>query len=383
MGLGARGLTMAVMNQTSTPEHRAAPLWALGLISGTSMDGIDAALIQTDGRMVNALGPSLTLPYPDDLRARLGAVLGRADRDAPDIRALDLAVTDVQAAAAERLIRVAGIDPAEIALIGFHGQTIFHDARAGVTVQLGDGPRMAARLGRPVVWDFRAADVAAGGQGAPFAPAYHAALAARAGAAPVAFLNLGGVGNVTYVGGEGDLIAFDTGPANALIDDWVAAHGAGAADLGGAIAATGRVDAVALAALMDHPFFAAPPPKSLDRNAFSPAPVRGLSLADGAATLSAFTAVSVAACVPLLPARPGRWIVCGGGRHNVTLMAMLADRLAAPVEPVERLGVDGDAVEAQAFGYLAVRSRRGLALSFPGTTGVPSPCLGGRLAEPV
>lgn len=373
---------MGAMNQTSTPERRGAPLWALGLISGTSMDGIDAALIQTDGAAVHALGPGLTLPYPDDLRARLAGVLGRADRDAPDVAALDRAVTDAQGEAAERLIAAAGIDPKEIALIGFHGQTILHDPDRGVTVQLGDGPRLAARLDRAVVWDFRSADMAAGGQGAPFAPAYHRALADRAEARPAAFLNLGGVGNVTHVGADGALIAFDTGPANAMIDDWVAAHGAGAADFGGTIAARGRVDAAALGALMDHPYFAAAVPKSLDRNAFSSAPVRGLSLEDGAATLSAFTAESVAAARAHLPEAPARWFACGGGRHNATLMSMLAERLGVPVEPVEALDVDGDLVEAQAFAYLAVRSLRGLALSYPGTTGVPSPCLGGRLAEP-
>jgi anhydro-N-acetylmuramic acid kinase len=228
-----------------------------------------------------------------------------------------------------------------------------------------------------VVDGFRSADVAAGGQGAPLVPACHAALAAGLGR-PLAVLNLGGVGNVTFIGRDGGLLAFDTGPGNALIDDWVLRHTGRGYDAGGALAASGRVDAGALATMLAHPWFGLPAPKSLDRDAWDPAPVEGLALEDGAATLAAFTAGSVARARDLLPEAPGRWLVTGGGRLNAALMGMLGERLGVPVEPVEAVGWDGDALEAQAFAYLAVRSRLGLPLSYPGTTGVPAPQPGGR-----
>jgi len=351
------------------------PIAAVGLMSGTSLDGVDAALIESDGERVTAIGPSLTIPYPDALRTALAAVAAdpaRAEHES--LHDLARAVTEANLAAIEAL-RARAPARARPAVIGFHGQTVLHRPERRFTRQLGDGALLARLTGIDVVDGFRLADVAAGGQGAPLAPLFHAALV-RDLAQPLAVLNIGGVANVTYIAGD-RLIAFDTGPGNALIDDWMGRHTGARCDEGGRMAAAGRIDAACLARLLDHPYFAAPAPKSLDRNQFSPQPAAGLSAADGAATLTAFTAQAVAHACPLLPAAPLRWLVTGGGRHNPALMAMLGEALAAPVEPVEKVGWDGDALEAQAFAHLAVRSLYGLPLSLPGTTGVPRPMPGG------
>ncbi|MSP48864.1 MAG: anhydro-N-acetylmuramic acid kinase [Alphaproteobacteria bacterium] len=351
---------------------------ALGLMSGTSMDGIDVAVIDTDGEHVAAFGPSATYPYPDDLSAALRVVVADAKRVESDNHAeLDRRVTDAQTRAVERLLEGAGIDRSKIAVVGFHGQTILHRPERRATYQLGNGAAMAERLGIDVVNRFRDADLAAGGQGAPLAPLYHRALA-RDLERPLAVLNLGGVGNVTYLDGD-TVIAFDTGPANAMIDDWMLKHSGRAYDADGRLAASGTVDRAALARLMDHPYFAKKPPKSLDRNDFSATPVQGLAPADGAATLVAFTVETVRRSLDHLPARPKRWLVTGGGRLNPTIMTALAEALKAPVAPVEAVGWQGDALEAQCFAFLAVRSLRGLNLSVPTTTGAPRPMTGGVL----
>ena len=353
-------------------------LTTIGLMSGTSLDGIDAALIRTDGRDRVETGAFLTRPYPDDLRARLRACLG-GERPAGEIEAVEREVTDAHAEAVRALLAQAGLAAAAVDAIGFHGHTILHAPEQGRTWQIGDGAHLAALTGITVVDDFRSADVAVGGQGAPLVPLYHRALAAGL-AKPLALLNIGGVANVTWLGAAEDaVLAFDTGPGNALIDDWVWRRTGRRYDENGALAAAGRVDAAALAALLDHPYFRRSAPKSLDRDAFDPAPVAGLSLEDGAATLAVFTAASVAAALSLLPAPPLRWLVTGGGRLNATLMAMLAERLGVPVESVDGQGWSGDALEAQAFGYLAVRSLRNLPLSLPTTTGAPHPVCGGRV----
>jgi anhydro-N-acetylmuramic acid kinase len=348
--------------------------WALGLMSGTSMDGIDAALVETDGRRLGAAGPWATRPYAPALRERLRAVLGGVG----DVAGVERDLTDAHAEAVRALMAEAGVTPA---VIGFHGHTILHRPERRRTWQIGDGGRLARLTGVDVVGDFRSADVAAGGQGAPLAPLYHAALAAPL-EKPVAVLNLGGVGNVTWIGSDGALLAFDTGPGNALIDDWLRATTGRALDEGGRLAAAGTVREAMLGAMLDNPWFDAPPPKSLDRDDFTLAPVRGLSAADGAATLTQFTAAAVALAVRHFPAPPRRWLVTGGGRHNATLMAALAARLGAPVAPVESVGWRGDALEAEAFAYLAVRSLEGLPLSLPTTTGVAAPLTGGRLFRP-
>ena len=270
--------------------------------------------------------------------------------------------------------------PSDVGLLGFHGQTVLHEPEKGRTWQIGDGGLLARLTGIDTVSDFRSADVANGGQGAPFVPLYHQALAAALPERPLAVLNLGGVGNVTWVGtGPEDLVAFDTGPGNALVDDWALRHTGRPVDEDGRLARSGRVDGPALAALMQHPYFDRPAPKSLDRDAFDAAPVAGLSPADGAATLVAFTAAAVARSRDILPAAPRRWLVTGGGRRNPAVMAALAEALGQPVAPVESVGWDGDVLEAQAFAYLAVRSLAGLPLSLPTTTGVARPTCGGRL----
>ena len=355
------------------------PVWALGMMSGTSLDGADAALIETDGVSVAATGPWRTAPYPAPLRERLLAVIGaRGEGGGRD--AAERELTAFHADLAEALLAAAGRRRSEVALVGFPGHTVHHEPAAGRTDQIGDGAALARRTGIDVVSDFRSNDVREGGQGAPLVPLYHAALARLSRlATPVAVLNLGGVANVTWIGGGGgeDLLAFDTGPGCALIDDWAQARTGTPLDRDGRLARSGTVDRAALAALLAHPHFAAPPPKSLDRNAFDPAPVGGLAAGDGAATLVAFSAEAVRRALRHMPARPKRWLVSGGGRHNPALMAALAERLGAPCDPVERVGWQGDALEAQAFGFLAVRSRRGLPLSLPRTTGVPRPMGGG------
>lgn len=367
--------------------------WALGMMSGTSMDGVDAALILTDGERVLAQGPALTLPYDDEVRGRIAGVLGRG----ADPAALEAATRDItrrHGDAVQALLAEPGAE--RPAVIGFHGQTVDHRPADRFTSQIGDAGMLAAETGIDVVFDFRQADVKAGGEGAPFAPVYHRALAAglpggdpRNGGDPIAVLNLGGVGNVTWIGPAGagvedGLLAFDTGPGNALIDDWVAAHGAGTHDAGGRLAAAGASDEDVLARLMDHPYFAKRPPKSLDRNDFRAAGLDGMRLEDGAATLARFTARSVAAARQHFPKPAASWLVTGGGRHNAVLMAMLANELGVTpetVRPVEAVGWRGDSLEAEAFALLAVRSLRGLPLSFPGTTGVPHPMPGGRLVS--
>lgn len=347
-------------------------MMALGLMSGTSLDGIDAALIATDGDRVLEFGPAATTPYPDAFRERLRAVLGSRG-DAGVERELTLLHAD----AVHRLLDRHGIGPASVDVIGFHGHTVLHRPDEGLTVQIGDGALLARETGIDVVSDFRSRDVAEGGEGAPLVPLFHAALA-HGLERPLAVLNLGGVANLTWIGEDGSILAFDTGPGNALIDDWVRRHKAQAMDEGGRLAMAGRADALVLAALLAHPYFRQPPPKSLDRDDFGLEAVAHLGPEDGAATLTGFTAGAVARGLAHLPALPRRWLVTGGGRLNPALMEALAQALEAPVQPVEAAGWQGDALEAQAFAFLAVRSRLGLPLSLPTTTGVPRPTTGGR-----
>ena len=353
------------------------PVWALGLMSGTSMDGIDAAIVETDGVRITAFGPAATTPYPEALRAAIRASLGRPDPDPALVRGL----TDAHADAISALLTQFPEFKPRIRLVGLHGHTVLHAPREGRTLQIGDGARLAAATGFDVVFDFRSADVAAGGEGAPLAPLYHRALCHDI-EGPVAVLNIGGISNVTWIGGpDDDPVAFDTGPGNALLDDWVASTTGLDCDRDGSVSAKGLANEAILAALLGHPYFAAPPPKSLDRLDFTNDAVRGLSPEDGAATLVRFTADSIAANVSHLPSPPARWLVTGGGRRNPTIMQGLRDALGVPVDAVEAVGWDGDALEAQAFAFLAVRSLRGLPLSVPTTTGVPVPTTGGRLSR--
>lgn len=360
---------------------------AVGLMSGTSLDGIDAALIETDGAGHIRPIAFRSDPYSAQAREQLREAAALAlsfeqPRQSPDIVKAEAMLTNRHILAVRQLLSEANVTADAVDVIGFHGQTIAHRPDRGWTWQIGDGAAMAQALGIRVVNDLRSADVAAGGQGAPLLPVYHRALTAGMDG-PVAVLNLGGVGNITWLGaGAHDLIAFDTGPANGLIDDWMLAETGSPYDAGGAFAARGTVDATVLGAMLDNPWFDAAPPKSLDRADFTIQPARGLSAADGAATLTAFTAETVALALRHLPEPPKRLIVAGGGRHNPTLMNMIATATKIMAEPIEALGWNGDATEAEGFAYMAVRSLKGEAISFPGTTGVAEAMTGGVRHEP-
>jgi anhydro-N-acetylmuramic acid kinase len=368
---------------------------AVGLMSGTSMDGIDVALIETNGEAVTRFGPSALHFYNESeetvLRSAMEAAPALRTRDERPgvIGEAEAVVTALHASAVNMFLQVNGIDRQTIDVVGFHGQTILHRPKQKLTVQIGDGAALARELAIPVAYDFRAADVAAGGQGAPVVPVYHRALARTlARPHPIAVLNLGGVANITFIDGGGDPIACDTGPANALIDDFMRSRSGAIRDEEGRAAAAGRVDETAIAQLLTHPFFDQPCPKSLDRNDFrewvaAHAGLAEKSTEDGAATLTMLTAASVARVVARLPRPPQSWIVAGGGARNPTLVRMLAQRLSpATVETAGEVGWSADALEAQAFAFLAVRSLEGLPLTFPTTTGAPRPMTGGVLAKP-
>jgi anhydro-N-acetylmuramic acid kinase len=368
-----------------------ASLLAIGLMSGTSQDGVDVALVDTDGEQIGQLGATACRPYSNAertlLRRATAAAANLTDRTArPDVVAeAERLINDAHAEAVESFLVANGLQRDEIAVIGFHGQTLLHRPERRLTVQIGDGHALAGRLGIRVVYDFRDADVAAGGEGAPLAPVFHRALVRQLQrASPVAVLNVGGVANITYIDGE-ELIACDTGPGNALLDDFLRLQTGEPLDTDGRTAASGTVDEKIIERLLAHPFFALPPPKSLDRNAFRGFvgdTLDGIDVANGAATLTALTAAAVARIVLHLPRAPASWIVAGGGARNPTLMRMLAERLApASVESAHAAGWSIDSLEAQAFAYLAVRSLRNLPLTFPGTTGAPRPLTGGVLAK--
>jgi anhydro-N-acetylmuramic acid kinase len=370
------------------------PIWAVGLMTGTVLDGnIDVALIKTDGESVETFGAYTLAPYSNETLRMLEETLRQArlwNFDGPEpaiFKQAEEALTRAQSKAVQDLVASAGLSMKDVGVVGFHGQTVLHRAptkdRLGDTRQLGDGQLMAKILGTNVAFDFRTADVRAGGQGAPLAAIYHTALLRgvdRSGDS--AILNLGGVGNITWWDGEDLLVAFDTGPANAPLNDFIKGLGLGEMDRDGALGASGKVDEERLERLLRHPYLTAPYPKSLDRFDFTAAMADGLSAADGAATLSAFTASAVGKALDLLPRRPKQLIVSGGGRHNPTIMAMLKDRAGVKVVSADKFGWRGDAVEAECFAFLAVRAARGLPISFPTTTGVPKAQTGGRLAKP-
>jgi anhydro-N-acetylmuramic acid kinase len=358
------------------------PIRALGAMSGTSLDGIDGAVLVTDGKSITSFGETDYREYSDRERASLRSALGLWHDD------------DVAEAA--KVVEhghyslLAGFE--DIALVGFHGQTLAHDPGGRGTHQVGDGAALADRLGWPVVWNFRSADVQLGGQGAPLAPFYHFALARWMQAdAPVAFLNLGGVGNLTWIDpgkarpeDDGALLAFDTGPANALLDDAMFKRLGKARDEGGALAAAGTINDDIIADFLAHPYFYKMPPKSLDRDTFErlAKAVEKLSDADAAATLTAASALAVSSAMQHCPTAPSTIWVAGGGRHNPVLMQMIAAAVDVPVRPVDEAGLDGDMLEAQAFAYLAVRVARGLPTSCQGTTGVRAAVSGGTLSRP-
>jgi anhydro-N-acetylmuramic acid kinase len=364
-------------------------LTAIGLMSGTSFDGIDVALVETDGETIARLGPIGCRAYADEERQLLRAALQaaprvkeRSERPAA-LRDAERLVTGAHFQAVEAFLHANGIAREKVDLVGFHGQTVLHRPDARLTVQIGDGPALARELRLPVVYDFRAADVAAGGEGAPLVPIYHRALARKLEEPhPVVVLNVGGVANVTYVDGISDPVAFDTGPGNAPIDEIVYARTGKRFDRDGILASQGTADWKIVEAALADPFFARKPPKSLDRAQFARFPVDALTVEDAAATATAIVAGSIGRALRHLPKVPTTWIVAGGGARNRSLMKLLRSNLLAPVLVAEAVGWSADALEAQAFAYLAVRSLKGMPLTYPTTTGVKAPTTGGLLVKP-
>jgi anhydro-N-acetylmuramic acid kinase len=359
---------------------------AIGLMSGTSLDGIDVALIETDGHdYVRSIGFHY-VPYQEEDRKIIRTCFGRRDRGTDDVRAAEKLLTHRHADAVRELLKNENISSHEIDYIGFHGQTIFHAPAERLTIQLGDGDLLSRETGIPVVYDFRSRDVLSGGEGAPLAPVYHRALAKSAGIRPpFVILNIGGVSNVTWIGAdENDILAFDTGPGNALMDDYVQKHTGQRYDRDGELAASGIPDQGVLQQLALHPYFKRIPPKSLDRNEWDIAAFGGQSIvkdrntADTLATLLHFTAESILRARDYMPLAPHVWYACGGGRHNKTLITLLSQGIN--IRSVDELGWNGDAIEAECFAYLAVRSILGLPISFPKTTGVKIPLSGGVLS---
>lgn len=362
------------------------PVWAVGFMSGTSLDAVDVAMIRTDGERIFEFGPVAEHTYTVGERAVLQMATDEARRwnwtGPRPYRIFGIAeqiIANTYESAFKKLMSI--WDGESPHLYGVHGQTVLHrrpfSSQIGATLQLCPASKLKQMFGGTLVYDFRSADVAAGGQGAPLAPVYHNALMKLLGDEPACILNLGGVANITARNRDGSLLAFDTGPANGPIDEWIEGHDRGRFDADGKIAGSGRVHEGLLAQLMEHPWFAEEPPKSLDRYDFNASMARGLSFEDGAATLTEFSARAVAAGVAQLEDAPTKVITCGGGRRNPVLMQALRSNLACPVLTAEEVGWNGDAIEAQAFAFLAVRSLRGLPISWPGTTGAPRPLEGG------
>ncbi len=362
----------------------ARPMTALGFMSGTSMDGIDAAIIETDGEVITRFGPTCASSFTSEQRHLLMRAVEAArqltDRNArPGVLAeAEEFITQAHSDVAIDLMKREGLAPDDIDIIGFHGQTVFHKPEDGLTIQIGDGAKLAALTGIDVVSDFRAADMVAGGQGAPLAPVFHQALLHYAGFnGGGVCVNIGGISNISWIPQSADMIAFDTGPGNVLLDAWCQRHLDQPFDRDGVLSSSGEVNEDVLKTLLDNPYFSQPPPKSLDKTSFDLTLLAGLSVEDGAATLAAFTAQTIALSQAHLPETPQQWIICGGGRLNAAIMRQLQQRIGPSVISAEAAGFNGDDVEAQAFGYLAVRSLRELPLTFPGTTGVATPTRGG------
>lgn len=357
------------------------PCYVLGMMSGTSADGVDAAILYTDGKEIIEVGPSTSLAYSDQLRQDILWLMNGQG----DLKATQDELTLIHIEAIERL-REQFKEP--ISLIGFHGQTIKHSPKERRTLQIGNPKMIVQKTGISVVADFRSNDMREGGQGAPLVPLYHAAIT-RNIPKPLMVVNIGGVANVTWLGPDGKMIAFDCGPGNALMDDWMYSHTEARFDEQGRIAARGRMDEPRVREFLNDPFFKLPAPKSLDRHHFSMMMVDGMELEDGMATLAAMTARSIIKAFEMVPQKPTEVLITGGGRHNVTLMKMIqsygsyslgsskGDKRGFTVLPIEELGLDGDMLEAQAFAYLAARSVQGMALTFPGTTGANRPVTGG------
>lgn len=367
-----------MLKEIKSASFQEEPVWALGMMSGTSLDGIDLALLRTDGHSIADYGACYSYPIDASLQSALrGLMYGEGDA-----LLIEKEYTLYVASCINDFVQHHAMIPsADIAACGFHGQTITHRPAEGITWQIGNASLLCERTGLLTVSDFRRRDMAAGGQGAPLACMYHAALAKQLAPSPVAMVNIGGVANVTWVHGD-HIHAFDTGPGNAAINDWVSGHTGLAFDESGMLATRGNIHSNIVSACMHFPYFALKPPKSLDRDSFTKELVSDLSLEDGAATLTRITVESIARSVEFMPSPPHTWLVCGGGRHNKTIMKGLA-ALLPNVQPVEAVGWRGDALEAEAFAYLSIRALKCLPLSLPQTTGVTRPLTGGAFCLPL
>jgi anhydro-N-acetylmuramic acid kinase len=362
---------------------------AIGLMSGTSLDGVDVALIETDGENIEGFGPTGYRPYtPDEqelLRHALADASSLSDRNTRlgVLAEAEALVTRAHTEAVEEFVSSNKIQKNGITIVGFHGQTVLHRPHERLTVQIGDGSALAKHIAMPVVYDFRAADVAAGGEGAPLVPVYHRALARKLKAKqPLVIVNIGGVANATYLDGNADPIAFDTGPGNAPIDDLMRVRVGKKIDFDGKFAARGKIDEAIVKRVLKDSFFLKNPPKSLDRATFSDFSLESLSGEDAAATATAIVAASIAKAFDYFPKKPSTVVVVGGGAKNPTLMSMLQSRIGMPITSAKDIGWQVDAIEAQAFAYLAVRTLKGLPLTFPTTTGVTKPLTGGVIVKP-
>jgi anhydro-N-acetylmuramic acid kinase len=354
--------------------------WTVGMMSGTSMDGIDVAAIRTDGIHVFEVCPGLSVPYSERLREDLRSILGSTESSSK-ISKIEKKITEAHAAAFFKFLKTFSVPKESVDLIGFHGHSILHQPSSrfpvGRTWQIGDGALLAKLSDTDVVANMRANDVGAGGEGAPLVPLYHQALAESL-EKPLAIVNIGGISNVTWLGKNNQILAFDMGPGNGLVDDWVCEHTREPFDAGGALAARGKVHEDRVEAFFRSPYFSKKPPKSLDRLDYSARIVEGLSLEDGAATLTEITAVAIEGGRKFFPESPVRWLLTGGGSHNKTLVQRIKHHLApALVQKVEDVGWSGDFLEAQAWAFLAVRSHKGLPLTLPTTTGVSRELTGG------
>ena len=355
-------------------------------MSGTSRDGIDAAIIYTDGEEASIFSEFITIPYNKETRKILSIACDNKKLNSCEVIDAEIAITIAHAEAVAQLLDKAGMKASEVDVIGFHGHTIEHDPANKFSNQIGDAEYLAQATKINVVYDFRSADISAGGQGAPLTPAFHASVFKNL-ESPIVILNLGGVANATWIGEKFDIkvsnfdeiAAFDVGPGCALLDDWVHSRRGWAFDPGGILAASGKVDKVILSSLMSDSYFSKLPPKSLDRDVFDLSSLSKLSDADGAATIAQFTTSAIVHSITQMPTKPKKLFVSGGGRYNKTIMLSLNACLGLPVETIESVGMDGDAIEAQAFAWLAVRSIYGLPLSYPSTTGVKAPMTGGKL----
>ncbi len=347
---------------------------SVGFMSGTSCDGVDVAMLETDGKSKIKVLSGLTLPYEEGLRLRL---LDASQHDVPvtELLRLEDEISRHHVVALNKLLEEQPKYRSKISILGFHGHTVRHVPKEGLTMQIGNPWILAKEFQIPVVSDFRRCDMAAGGQGAPLVAMFHQALFAD-DPHPTIVLNLGGVANVTWLGENNVIIAGDTGPGCGLIDEWVQTMADLPHDRDGKLALAGKVDEEILESAFETPFFSQPLPKSADRYDFDHVDVSGLSVEDGAATLCAVTAEAVYRAVKKLPAMPKQMWVTGGGVHHPVIMKMLENRFGK-ISNVRERNLNPDTLEAECFAWLAVRHQEGLPLTIPETTGCEKPICGG------